>query len=83
LDLRGQKMNKRLLCSIYGSWCQRYCKYNSYLDNDPKVLACNFRNKCTQLKSTLESDVNVSADMTKRVLIDGIPTLFDRGSRHA
>ncbi len=31
----------------------------------------------------LESDVNVSADMTKRVLIDGIPTLFDRGSRHA
>jgi hypothetical protein len=76
-------MNTRLLCSIYGSWCQRCCKYNSFLDNDPNVLACQFRNKCTQLKSTLENDVNVSADMTKRVLIDGIPTLFDRGYHHA
>jgi hypothetical protein len=76
-------MNTRLLCSIYGSWRQKFCKYNSFLDSDPNVLACQFRNKCTQLKSTLENDVNVSADMTKRVLIDGIPTLFDRGYHHA
>jgi hypothetical protein len=76
-------MNTRLLCSIYGSWCQKLCQYNSYPDNDPTVLACQFRNKCMQLKSTIESDLNISADMTKQVLINGIPALFDRGFQHA
>lgn len=72
-------MNVRLNCSIYGTWCQKYCKFNAYGNDDPNVHPCEFRNCCTNLKTTLEKDINVSADMTKRVLIHGIPSIFNRG----
>lgn len=76
-------MNKRLNCAIYGSWCQRLCKYNSRSDNDSAVLICKFRYKCIQLRTTLENDFNLSMVMTTRVLVNGIPNLFTLRSLRA
>ena len=73
-------MNKRLDCAIYGSWCQERCKYNSFVDNNPAVLRCKFQHQCIQLKTTLENDFNLSTVITKRILINGIPNLFNLGS---
>ncbi len=70
-------MNLRLDCSIHGSWCQKYCKFNAYGNDDPTVDICEYRTRCSKLKSVLENDVNVSADMTKSVLIHGIPYIFN------
>ena len=76
-------MNKSLGYSIVGSRYQRRPEYNSYLENDPSVLACKAQSQFIQLNSAPKGDVNLSADTTNRVLANGILPLFDRGSRHA
>jgi hypothetical protein len=47
------------------------------MDACGSALVCEHRTDCIELQRVISTDVNSSVGMVKRVLIEGIPNVFD------
>ena len=75
--VEGGKMNSNNSCPLDGSWMRDSCTTYHNQKNSGTLSKCQYRDNCNSVRAVVESDVNESVSVAKKVLIDRIPGIFE------
>lgn len=73
----GGEMKTNDSCPLDGSWMRDSCTTYQNQKNSGTLTNCQHRNSCANARKLVESDVNESVAISKRVLVDQIPHIFE------
>jgi hypothetical protein len=73
----GDKMKKNESCPLDGSWMRDSCTTYHDQKNSGNLSNCQHRRNCAEARSLVESDINQSVTISKKVLIGQIPQIFE------
>ena len=71
-------MKKTNSCPLDGSWMRDYCTTYESQKNEGTLSECQHQNHCNKTRADIESNVNESVAMSKKVLIGRIPDIFKK-----
>lgn len=73
----GGKMKTSDSCPLDGSWMRASCTTYQNQKNSGTLANCQHRDRCANARKLVESDINESVAVSKRVLIEHIPQIFE------
>lgn len=74
--VEGGKMNSNNSCPLDGSWMRDSCTTYHNQKNSGNLSNCQHRRNCANARAIVESDLNESVSISKKVLVDQIPHIF-------
>ena len=72
----GDDMEWKDTCPLDGSWMRDSCTTYHNQKNNGTLSKCQHRDNCANARAIVESDLNESVSISKKVLVDQIPHIF-------
>ena len=71
-------MDQKSRCAIADSWPHQRCSIDRESRSSSDATTCEFEGRCAAMMQALQQDSNMSTVITKAILVDGLPKIFDR-----
>lgn len=70
-------MGKKDSCPLDGSWTRDHCTAYNDRKKHQTLSECGHRDNCTNFRKIIESNLDESVASSKKILLNGIPNIFE------